>query len=290
MNKNKYFVFLEVIDCGNLTKAAENLNYSQPAISNMIRSMEQEYGFPLLIRTSTRVIPTKEALKIIPRIREIVYNENAIREEVNRINNIETGKISIATYSSAISSFLPDVIHTFTERHPSIEISLIEGNMKELDLALKNRIADFAIVSRFDFPDYDFIPLVQDRLMAVLPSGHPLTKKDIVTPEELFKYPIIAPDEDSDTDLRELSRLHNIEPDIKIRSNQDSSLLNLVASNIGVTVLSSLAVSQHDEAIETRPLEAYYNSRTVGVSAISTESLSPACRDFIAILKNSVEL
>ena len=95
MNTNKYKVFLTVIDCMNLTRAAEKLNYSQPAISHVIRSMEDEFGFTLLQRTHSRVMPTKEAEILIPRMREIINHENSIYEDVNLINNIENGKINL---------------------------------------------------------------------------------------------------------------------------------------------------------------------------------------------------
>lgn len=288
MNTMKYQAFLEVVDCGNLTKAAEKLNYSQPAVSHMIRTMEEEYGFPLLRRTPHKVLPTPEALRILPQIREIVYNENFIFEEINRIKNIEVGKINLGAYNSAMMTFLPKLIENFSIKHPAIEITLVEGNRTEIDVFLKTRGADFAVVSQFDYPEYEFIPLMNDELMAVLPREHPLTKKKKIRPEELFQYPILATEESSDQDLVEICRVHGIAANIKMRAKQESSLLKLVACNMGVSIIPNLYLERLDPALEIRPLDSPYQHRTIGIAAISIEGLSPACQEFIHMIPQDI--
>lgn len=288
MNTSKYKVFLEVVDRGNLTRAAENLSYSQPAISHIIRSMENEYGFPLLLRTPSKVIPTREAMQIIPRMREIVHHENSIMEEVNMINDIETGKINLGTYNSAMMSFLPGLIQLFSEAHPNIEVTLVEGNRAELDNYLKTRMADFAVVSQFDYPEYEFIPIMEDELMVVLPVGHPLAEKEKVRPEELFEYPVLATEEFSDQDIVEISRIHGVAPEIRMRAKQETSLLRLVACNMGVSIIPSLYLANLDPRLTTRTLDSPHSHRHIGIAAISIEDMSPACREFINTIPEDI--
>ena len=288
MNTSKYNVFLEVVDRGNLTRAAEKLSYSQPAISHIIRTMEDEYGFPLLLRTPSKVIPTREAMRIIPWMREIVHYENSITEEVNMIKGIETGKINLGTYNSAMMSFLPGLIQLFTEAHPNIEVTLVEGNRAELDNYLKTRTADFAVVSQFDYPEYEFIPIIEDELMVVLPVGHPLAEKEKIRPEELFEYPVLATEESSDQDIVEISRIHGVEPKIRMRAKQETSLLRLVACNMGISIIPSLYLANLDPRLTTRTLDSPHNRRNIGIAAISIDDMSPACREFIDTIPEDI--
>lgn len=284
MNTIKYQALIETVRCGSLTQAAINLSYSQPAVSHMIKSLEDSYGFALLHRASDKVTPTKDALKLIPYMNSIVYNEKSLNEEIDRINNIETGRINLGTYNSAMMSFLPGLIKLYTQAHPSIEINLVEGNYAEMHSFLREKVVDFAVVSKFDYPEYEFISIMDDELMAVLPPDHPLCGKERVTPEELFEYPLLATEENSDQDLREIMRIHQITPQIRMRAKQESSLLRLIASGLGVGIIPELYTNLYSQGIEVRKLDSPYNKRTIGIAAYSIETLSPASKEFIHII------
>lgn len=289
MNTIKYQAFLKAVDCGSLTKTAAAMNYTQPAVSHMIHSLEKSYGFPLFQRTTERVLPTQEALRIVPYIRNILYNEQCLYEETNRIKKVEVGHIRVGTYFSVMSSFLPKLIQVYRERHPAIGLSLVEGNTMELNKFLKNRTVDFAFATRRGFEEFEFIPLLQDELLAVLPEGHPLCEKEIITPQELFQYPIISTEEDSECDLEEISRLAGAEPKISLRSKIETSILALVACNMGVAVIPSLYLLKPYPGLEIRKLETPCDYREIGIVAISMKELSPASREFVEMIPGNLQ-
>lgn len=290
MNTIKYQAFLEAADCGSLTKAAAKLNYTQPAISHMIRTLEKEYGFPLLLRASDRVVPTREAERIIPYLRGILHNEQSLYEETNLIKQVEVGHINIGTYVSVMSSFLPALIQDFVVQHPAIDISLVEGNTAELNAALKNRAVDFAFASKLGFEDFDFLPLMKDELFVVLPERHPLCEKERISPQELFQYPIISTELNSECDLVEISRLAGVEPKIRMRTKIETSILALVACNIGVAIIPSLYLWKHPKGVAIRKLDSPWNSREIGLLTVSPNDLSPASRQFINCMPEDFEV
>ena len=100
MSLKKYKALVETIDLGSLTKAAEKLNYTQPGVSHMILSLENEFGFPLLIRGKNGVTPTPEAEKLMVYLRQIVNGEEKLKEEVNRIHGADVGTIRIGCFFS----------------------------------------------------------------------------------------------------------------------------------------------------------------------------------------------
>ena len=115
MSLKKYKALVETIDLGSLTKAAEKLNYTQPGISHMILSLENEFGFPLLIRGKNGVTPTPEAEKLMVYLRQIVNGEEKLKEEVNRIHGADVGTIRIGCFFSLSIHLLPSIVAEFTE-------------------------------------------------------------------------------------------------------------------------------------------------------------------------------
>lgn len=283
MNTIKYQAFLEAVDSGSLTQVAKKLNYSQPAITHMIHSLEEKYGFSLLIRGTDKVTPTESALQLLPYLRSIVYNEKSLNEEVDKINNVESGHINLGTYNSVMQSFLPKLIQLFLSKHPTIGIDLVEGNRVELDKYMRKRQADFAVVSEFDYPEYDFLPLYEDEMMAVVPIGHPLAERKSVTPDELFQYPVVAVESESDMDFREVCRIHDLHPTVRMRAKQEISLLQLINHDIGVGIIPSLYLFRKDLDVAVLKLDSPYKKRDLGIAMISKEELSPACKEFVRI-------
>ena len=289
MNTVKYRAFLEAVHCGNLTRTAEKLNYSQPAVTHMIQSLEQEYGFPLFLRAPDKLVPTQEALRILPYIRDILYNEESLYELTNQIRGIACGQIQIGTYYSIVRTFLPSLMKRFCNRYPLINLSLVEGNTTELVYALKNRMVDFAFTAQYEFSEFKFIPLLKDPLYVVLPKDHPLCSKEFISPKDLFQYPVISTEEKSEEDLMQISRLDGISPDIRMRAKQESSILSLVSCGMGVAIIPGLYLLKPVKGISVRKLSSAWNYRTIGVSLVSIKELSPASKTFLDYLPENFE-
>jgi len=109
MSLKKYRAFVETVDLGSLTKAAEKLNYTQPGISHMILSLENEFGFPLLIRGKNGVTPTPEAEKLMVFLRQIVNGEEKLKEE---------------GHAFSVNDFVLKAVAKALRRHPEILVSL----------------------------------------------------------------------------------------------------------------------------------------------------------------------
>lgn len=284
MNTTKLKVLLGVLEHGNLSKAAKEFNYTQSAVSHMVASLEEEFGFLLLQRTSEGIHPTDEAQRILPYVQNICHNENSLYEEVNRINCIEAGHINIGTYYSVMQNMLPTLLETFCKNHPNILVNLLEDNTTALAGYIKNSTVDFAFTSQVGFEAYEFYPIIKDRIVVALPENHPLTAKDTIDPLELCKYPIISMEEGSDHELISVFEAVGLTPQIKYRAKSEMSILSMVACNMGVGIVSALFLEHGKPGIVVRELdEAYaqYFSRDIGVSLLSKNTLSPSSVQFL---------
>ena len=97
-------VLLTAIDSGSLTKAGEILGYTQSNLTQMVKSFEDEIGFPLLIKTKKGVEPTREALQLLPTMRAMRAQEEKFFQEIADISGIKRGTIRIGTFVSTSTS------------------------------------------------------------------------------------------------------------------------------------------------------------------------------------------
>ena len=98
MDLNKYEVLLRVVDLGNMTEAALELNYTQSGISHMVKDIEEEFGFKLFIRSKKGVTLTREGIEIMPRIRALVEASDSLRQSVANVSGIQIGSVRIAAF------------------------------------------------------------------------------------------------------------------------------------------------------------------------------------------------
>ena len=280
MSIKKYAALLEAIDRGSLTGAAEKLNYTQPGISHMILSLEDEFGFPLLVRAKNGVTPTAEAEALLPLLRQVVSGEEKLWETVHRINGADIGTIKIGCFYSLSIHLLPSIVAAFTEEHPGIELQLYVGEHGELTQWLREGKIDLALMSLPVKDEVTFIPLFDDPIYAVLPKDHPLAERDCVIPSELIRYPFIMQHHGSDEDANRVLEGEQLTPNIRFRVRGDEAIQSMVEKGLGVTLAPELVLSRRPEGLAIRPLQPEYH-RTLGVAYLHSAIEAPAVKKLI---------
>ena len=187
MSNIKYLAYLKTVEFHSLTKAANLLGYTQPGISHMITSLEQELGFPLLIRAKDGVYPTDEGQQLLYYMRQIVNNETMLKDLANQINGIETGSIRIGVFSSTSTQWVPGLLQKFTALHPNIRVQIIEWTTIELQNLFSENYLDLGLMSDPAPEGFEFIPLMQDPILAIIPQDHPLANEEYISPRELVE-------------------------------------------------------------------------------------------------------
>ena len=126
MSFTKYKAFIRVVDLGSITKAATELGYSQPGVSRMLDSLEDELGITLLVRNNTSVEATEEGKLVLKHCREIVSHENDLFNLTNSIKGMICGKVRIGSQNSMLVNFVPKLISTYSLAYPNISLFLNE--------------------------------------------------------------------------------------------------------------------------------------------------------------------
>lgn len=288
MDTKKLEVLLKAIDSGSLTKAAAESGYTQSGISHMIKALEQEVGFSLLERSKKGVEPTPSALLLLPLIREMVNLDESLQQEIWGIKGIEKGAVTIGSFSSISFHWLPEIIKRFQEEFPYITLRLMEGGMDEIENLFLEKKIDIAFFSRQSHHSYDFVHLVKDPLVAVLPLNHRMAEAKAFPMKDFQKEPFILTAKGFDYDINGVLKKNRIEPLVRFTCMDDLTVISMVSKGLGLSILPKLVLGGHGDKVKGIPLlpEAY---RDLGIALPSLKEASPSSRKFVEVAKKIVK-
>ena len=288
MDTEKCRALLTVLDTGNLSAAADVLGYTPSGISRMMQSLEDEAGFPLLTRGRNGVAPTQECLQLLPVIKEVARAGQLYDEKAAALRGVETGTVRVGCAYPCYYDWLAKVIASFAKQHPGIDVEILQGYSTRLCQAVADHEADFVIASRRDGA-FDFIPLLQDPLVAVVPPGHPAVEKGVYAMKDFETESFIgrSPMQGTDND-RAFSAL-GIQPNIRHRAVDTRACLFLVAAGLGVTLDNRIIERELDTRdVRLVPTDPEWIVE-IGIALPARDERSPAAAKFAAFAKTQLE-
>ena len=281
--------FLFAAETGSITKAAEELNYTPSGVSQLIQAFERELGVGLFHRNKKGVTLTEEGRRFIPIVRELLNCEDAIGQLSAEIRGLTVGTINIAAYSSIATHWLPAVIKEFQRQYPGIEIHLHEGIRQEVEKLLESRKADMAFMSYKEPMAFEWIPLAEDPMLAVLDKDHPFAKQKKyplkACEQEVFIMPAMGLDEDVTNMIRE----NDLTLQIGFQTHENFSAIAMIEQGLGMSIMNKLITDRLDYNVIKIPVDPPQHI-TFGIAIPTISNATPATRKFIsmavAMLKN----
>lgn len=280
MDQNKCVALLTAIDLGNLTRAAEQLGYTQSGLSYVIKTLETELGFPLLVRSRAGVRPTDDCQRILPLLRDLERKNRQLDEKVAAIRGLAVGTVSLATFPSISRFWLPQILRDFALQCPGITVSIRESGQEELDEWLREGAVDLAFCSHHKGSQNHWIPFLEDEIWAVVPQNHPLADCPELSLDQLANEPFILEDRAYDYDISRVIREAGVRPNVRWTSKDELAILAMVRLELGVSLMPALYLHETHPGVTVRPLIPRAH-RQLGASLPDPENLSPAARRFL---------
>ena len=215
MDIKRWRVMLAVDDYGSFTRAGEILGYTQSGITQMMKSLEKEVGFSLFIKDKHGMRLTAEAKSLVPAVRRLLNADEVVRQEIASLKGAQVGVIKIGTYLSCSIHWIPGIIQKFHHTHPDIHFKIIEGSEGELADWIQERRVDIGFISRQEGHRYQFLPVMDDELFAVLPEGHPFAEYQAIPLEKFNSVPFVATEYAPGSDVHRILSQYQIKPDIR---------------------------------------------------------------------------
>lgn len=288
LNTQKIKILLAAIDKGSLTKAGQALGYTQSYLTQIMKSFEDEVGFPLLIKTNRGVEPTEEARLLLPAMRRLVECEERIEQEIAELQGLHKGTIRIGTYVSTSVYWVPQIIEYFQNNYPQVVFQIEELGHDEMINGLVEGSLDIALMSRpEERTSIDFIPILEDPLLITFPAGHELSKYDRVPVEKLNDYPFIMTYKSYDKDPHRVFEDAGFTPEVRYYSRDDFAVLSMVQRGLGLAILPELTINEFPGNYGTRMLDPEAH-RTLGIGLRAREYAGPLARFVIRYIRENI--
>jgi DNA-binding transcriptional LysR family regulator len=278
-------VFLKVVETGHFTKAGEILGLSQSGISHNISALESELGILLLNRGRSGISLTNAGEQIIGHMRNILADSEHIKQKTAAILGIEIGKIKIGSFPSVSSKLLPGIIALFKSKYPGIVLELYEGGYNDITQWVTNGVVDLGFVSLPINNGLEFIPLIKDKLVVLLPEGHPLQNHHSLNIKNIYKEPFIMPKSGCEVKVNERFHLEGLKPNVLFEVEDNQTIISMVQEGLGITVIPQLTLSKEITNVKIVELvpELY---RQIGLVVKSIKECTPAVNEFIKSSQN----
>ena len=282
---NQYIAFISAVEHGSFTKAAEQLGYTQSAISQHIKSLEQELGATLILRSRSGITLTADGESYYPYIKNIELAKKELDEKKNRMHGLERATIKIGVIASIATKYLPRWMKQFKEQYPNVQFELIMGNYTEIESMILNGDVDFGFVNPVAVTKLQTLPLFQDEFLVCLNVANRLVDEDAIPIERLLKETYILVKDGAVNEAHEFFTQQGHEPNIEYVVSDDKIVLQMIAENLGVSIIPSLAIQTISNDVVTKSL---YPKRHRAIHiAYKDESILPiATRTFIQALLN----
>lgn len=284
MNLEKVSYLITAIEAGSFSLAAEKLGMTQSGLNRQITSLEDELKTTLLLRGRRGVVPAKGAEPVIARLRELLLAEKRVHEEIAAVKGLVMGELTIGSYFSISTTWLPPLLKHFSDAYPAITLSTVEGTDQELVTRLKDGTLDCAFLSQHSY-DGDFFPLMETEFVAWLPPGHPLASRDTVTAEDITKEPIIYPRVHHNTDIDDFFTRHRTAPKTHLITNDPYSAYAMVNAGLGVSVNNRLQSINLKGNVVLKPFSPQERV-TLGIALPSLSTASPALMRLVAMARS----
>ena len=285
--------FCQVARLGSVSRAAEALYLSQPAVTLQLQALERELGVRLLERSGRRMTPTREGDLLYEMARPLVEGlDNLAATFREQVRGLDAGELNVAAGSSTILYLLPGIVDAFRRGHADVRLSLhnVTG-ASGLDL-LRSDAVDLAVGSMLDVPaDLSYAPVYSFEPMLIMPPEHPLATKPDLRLEDLSPYGLILPPKRLTTyRLVDLVFQQNRVPyTVALEVGGWEVIKQYVAMGLGISIVTAICLTDADrQRLAARSLARWFPSRSYGIVMRKGKFLSAQARAFVELIKPEV--
>ena len=289
MNLNHLALFHAVAEEGSMSRGAERLFISQPAVSKQIKTLETTLGTLLFDRLPQGLKLTATGEVLAGYARRLFAVEAEAEQALKEMQGLSRGRLTLGASLTIGDYLLPSVLGAFHRQYPDIEIQLEIANTHVIQQKVSENLLDIGLTEGFaDEPHLDAAVFGSDEIIAIVPPGHPLLGQMTVTAARFCAEPLLLREPGSGTREvveRALSRLGiAVTPTLSLGSTE--AIKRSVAAGLGVALVSRLAVAVEVESglLRSLPLSDLSLVRPLHLVRLRGKSQSHAVRAFSEML------
>jgi DNA-binding transcriptional LysR family regulator len=282
--------FLEVARQKSFTKASQTLRVSQPSISKVIKTLENELNVTLLERTGREIELTDAGKAVFEKAQHVVLEFQDLTSELGEIFNLQRGEITIGLPPMVGARFFPKVIGLFRQTYPHIQIKLIEVGSKQIERGVEEGTLDIGVIALpASLDGLEIFSFVNEALCIVLYRDHPLAEKPELTLSDLKEEPFVLYKEDFSLydHILDQCQARGFRPAIACQSSQWDFIGEMVGAKLGIALLPETICKELDsERFRCIPLTDPVIPWKLAIIRKKNRYLSFAAREWLKFTKN----
>ena len=274
---------IAVAEEANFTRAAERVRISQPGISAQIRQLEHELGAQLIDRSGRRASLTAAGEAVLEHARAALVAAGAARQAADAVNGLLRGQLTVGMVTGCTVTPLFDALAGFHHAYAGVDITLIEGGSAELAAGVRARQIDLALVGTAGAPPAGVgsFTVVSERLVAMVPPGHPLLDHEPLCLRDVTACPLICmpPGTGLRGVLDQACAAAGLRPVIAVQASAGEAIIQLAQRGLGIGILSESMTGTDGDRLTAMVID---DIRIPAVLAVIWSPVaSPALRELI---------
>ncbi len=286
-------VFLSVAKHLNYTRAAEEVNLSQPSVSVRMRQLERDLGSKLFEQLGKKTALTEAGQLLLPYASRVIAAMDDARHAIDELQGLERGSLRIGASTTPGMYLIPRTLAHFKQRYPKIDVHLAVKDTRQIEEGVIRNEFDFGFVGgHLAGDEVDVLPWITDELKLIVPLGHRLAGKKNVKPQDLANEKFVLREEGSATRVVVAAHLRKlrIEPEAVMEIENPESVKKAVQSGLGIAFISAFAVEIELKAktLVAVDIQNLRIRRELKIVYRKDKHLSRAARTFIEIARTNL--
>lgn len=222
----------------------------------MMDALEQELGLSLLIRNHRGIQLTEEGEALKPLIKDFLRANAVLENKIIELKKKKTETIRIAAYASIAMHWMPEIMYRFRRIRPDVnlELRMVDHALEPFEL-LESGAADVIFASAHDYGNLEWIPLYEEKMLAVLPQNFPVKSHDSFPVSAFDKQTFLMPYGRFDIDVESVFSNADVHPTIETSRVDDETLIRMVSRGLGVSMMSELMIRGRTDDVLCIPVE-----------------------------------
>ncbi len=248
--------FVEVASTGNLSRAAQSLFVTQPALTARLKSLEGDLGVKLFVRTARGMKLSDAGRAFLPYAQRTLAMASEGRQAIAALREGATGELVIAAAPAVSTYLLPSILRSFRSTHPNVRLGVRTGHTEEvLDMVLREQV-HIGLGRPIRHPEIELIPIFEDEMMLVVSARHPFASRGKVRMDELAQERLILFDRTSSYHelTSALFRQAGVVPASVMELDNVEAAKKMVQQGLGVALLPRMALATELRARSLRPV------------------------------------
>lgn len=277
-------ILLALKEHGSVTGASEALYLTQPTVSMQLKNLADKIGMPLYQQQGKKLQFTDAGLEVLKTAKDVVDCFDQLEMRLSALQGLEAGKLRIAVVSTA-KYFIPHLLGEFCKLYPNVEVNFSVGNRQQIIDRMKDNQDDFYV---FTYPpkeiDLVTIKFLDNPLVAIAHSQHPLAQKKRISLQQFFKLPFLLRERGSGTRyaIERFLEKKKLQLNTRMIIESNEAIRHSVMSDLGVSILSAYTlVYGEDAGLSVLPVTGLQIRSQWYLGYLENKHLSPIAQRFL---------